>query len=70
MKNFVESNQVGFALKNNNSKDFFDKVIQIYSNQEMARQMGEKGKDLSESYFWEVTSKTLLEGYSLLLGLK
>lgn len=70
MKNFVESNQVGFALKNNNSKIFFDKVIQIYTNQELARQMGEKGKTLSEFYFWETTSRTLIEGYSLLLGMK
>ncbi len=67
MKNFVESNQVGFALKNNNSKDFFDKVIQIYSNKEMARQMGEKGKELSESYFWEETSKPMIKKYVILL---
>ena len=63
MKNFVESNQLGFALAENNSKGFFEKVIEIYSNQEMARQMGEKGKTLSESYFWENTSSKLIEGY-------
>ena len=64
MKNFVESNQVGFALKNNDSKDFFEKVIEIYSNPDMARQMGEKGKALSESYFWETTSQKMIDTYN------
>ena len=64
MKNFVESNQVGFALKNNDSKDFFEKVIQIYSSPDMARQMGEKGKALSESYFWETTSQKMIDTYN------
>lgn len=70
MRDFVELNKLGFALTENNSKDFFEKVIQIYSNPDMTSQMEEKGISLSESHFWETTSGKLIEGYSLLLRSK
>ncbi len=68
MKEFVEANEVGFALEDNKPEGFINKVIDIYSNKELATKMSEKGKMISESYSWETTVKVLIDAYTRLLG--
>lgn len=51
-----------------NPKDIADKILYLLDNPDKARQLGERGKQLTkEKYNWETESKKLLELYEKLL---
>ena len=47
-----------------NSKDFADKVLELYDNPDLSKQLGRSGKKFIENQFsWEITSQALIDMY-------
>jgi glycosyltransferase involved in cell wall biosynthesis len=60
----VEEEICGLIHKSGDAKDLADKVIQLYKNEKLRKEMGENGKKaVIEKYNWENTSKNLIELY-------
>ncbi len=60
----VLEHQIGLVHQERDSKDFADKVVKLYQNSDMRKEMGKKAKDLARNQFsWEQTSKELITLY-------
>ena len=65
IERIVNETKSGLIYASNNSEEFADKIIELYSNKNLGFQMGENGyKAVKEKYNWEETSKTLIDLYS------
>ncbi len=63
LKSFVESNKIGFSIKEQDHADLANKVVKIYKNPEILKEIKENYKELSGKFFWENTVETLLTAY-------
>ena len=60
----IEEENCGLVYESNNEKDLAKKIIQLYENPNLCKQMGKNGKKaVLEKYNWENTSKNLIELY-------
>jgi len=51
--------------KEKNSVDFAEKVLELYNNKELRKQLGENGKNFIENEFvWEKVSQGLVDIYN------
>lgn len=66
MKNFVMNHQVGLVIKQNDAVDFAEKTIQLYEDKSLRKKFEENCQKISSHYFWENTSKELVEKYNKL----
>lgn len=64
MKEFVESNKVGFSVKHNDSKEFADVVTKLYEDKNLAISIKENCRKIAEKYVWEETVKPLIRAYN------
>ncbi|WP_343330458.1 glycosyltransferase family 4 protein [Polaribacter staleyi] len=63
-KRVVEKNNTGLIHKDRDVKDFSDKILKLYNDEELRNRLGQNGKEFIESEFsWEQTSKKLLHLY-------
>ncbi|AOW21931.1 glycosyltransferase family 4 protein [Urechidicola croceus] len=63
-KNLIQRTKAGLVHNERDSKDFSDKVLQLYNNKELRNSFGENGKNFIEEVFcWEKTSEKLVELY-------
>lgn len=67
-KNLIERTQSGLVHLENDSKDFAEKVLQLYHNKELADKLGANGKRFVEEEFcWEKVSRNLIKLYDELV---
>ena len=63
-KNLVEKIKSGLVHKERDSKDFEDKILELYHNKDLREKMGANGKKFIENEFcWEKASTKLIELY-------
>ena len=63
-KRLVEKNNTGLVHTERDVKDFTNKVLTLYKNEELRNELGENGRKFIENEFsWEQTSKKLLHLY-------
>lgn len=68
-KNLVEKVGAGLVHREQDPKDFAEKLLELFNSQELSSQMGVKGKAFVENEFsWEQTSKNLVHLYDNLLA--
>ncbi|MBC8312930.1 MAG: glycosyltransferase family 4 protein [Candidatus Cloacimonetes bacterium] len=64
IERIVNETKCGLIYKSGDVKDFADKVIKLYKNEKLRKEMSENGKKaVVEKYNWENTSKNLIELY-------
>ncbi|MEA1972114.1 MAG: glycosyltransferase family 4 protein [Candidatus Cloacimonadota bacterium] len=66
MKNFVEENRLGFAVNGSDTSEFEKAVSKIYNNPKLVETIAENAKKINQNYYWEDTSKILIEYYNKL----
>jgi glycosyltransferase involved in cell wall biosynthesis len=60
----IKESNTGLIYKSGDAKNLAKKIIQLYENPELRKQMGKNGKKaVIEKYNWENTSKNLIELY-------
>lgn len=63
-KRLVEKNNTGLVHTERDVKDFTNKVLTLYKNEELRNELGKNGRKFIENEFsWEQTSKKLLHLY-------
>jgi len=67
MKSFVEETGVGFAVDDKNPQDFVRRVVEIFQNKVMKKQIQTKCLNTTKKYVWEETSKQMIKHYNALL---
>lgn len=61
----VQKEQCGLVHEAGNERDLADKILTLYENPVLRKQMGEKGrKAIKETYHWESTGKALIRLYN------
>jgi glycosyltransferase involved in cell wall biosynthesis len=71
LKRMVNESECGLIYEYDNAQDLADKVIQLYKNEKLKKEMGENGKKaVIEKYNWENTSKNLIELYEKIEKIK
>lgn len=63
MKEFVESNQIGFSVPFGNIQELCSIVKNIYSNPEISENIKQKGVNVARENSWELTSIPFIEKY-------
>ena len=64
-KNLIERVKSGLVHEERNVVDFTQKVLELYTNQSLSKELGANGKQFIEKEFcWEKTSKKLIELYN------
>lgn len=63
MKEFVESNRIGFSVNYGDIQGFCEVVRKIYGHSEIAAEIRSKAIQLASEYTWEKTSKALTSAY-------
>jgi len=64
-KKLVDRTNSGLVHKEKNSVDFAEKVLELYNNKELRKQLGENGKNFIENEFvWEKVSQGLVDIYN------
>lgn len=64
-QSIVEKSQSGLVHQEKNTQDYSDKILQLYKNPELAKQLGENGTQfIQEEFSWEITSKDLIQLYA------
>jgi glycosyltransferase involved in cell wall biosynthesis len=64
-KNLIERVKSGLVHEERNVVDFTQKVLELYTDQSLAKELGANGKQFIEKEFcWEITSKKLIELYN------
>lgn len=67
-KNLIESVKSGLVHEERNVVDFTQKVLELYTNQSLSKELGANGKQFIEKEFcWEKTSEKLIELYNDLI---
>lgn len=64
MKEFIEKNEIGFAIDENDPDSFADAVLKIYSSEELRNKFAANAKNKMEEYYWETTVKPLTDFYA------
>ena len=68
-RRLVEKTNSGLVHQEKNVNDFTDKILQLFSNEQLRTELGENGKNFVRNEFsWEQTSKKLLHLYDKLLN--
>lgn len=63
-KNLIHKTHSGLVHKERDSVDFSEKVLELYKNENLRKELGENGKVFVQNEFcWEETSKKLLDLY-------
>ncbi|MDV7185653.1 glycosyltransferase family 4 protein [Lutibacter sp. TH_r2] len=63
-KNLVKKIKAGLVHRAEDEKDFAVKIIEMYQNKQLCKQMGANGKRfVNEDFYWEKTSEKLIELY-------
>lgn len=63
-KNLIHKTHSGLVHKEKDSVDFSEKVLELYKNENLRKELGENGKVFVQNEFcWEETSKKLLDLY-------
>ncbi len=63
-KNLIERTNSGMVHKEQDSEDFADKILKLYSDSELRNNLGANGKQfIVEKFCWEKTSKKLIDLY-------
>lgn len=66
-KSIIEKARSGMIHIEKDSEDFSEKVIELFSDEKLRKQLGEQGKKFIENEFsWEQTSKNLVHLYNKL----
>ena len=65
-KKFITGNKMGYAIRERDSKDFADKVIHLYQNQDLLEEMGKRAREVAQRYVWENTVEDLVTFYNQL----
>jgi glycosyltransferase involved in cell wall biosynthesis len=64
-QSIVEKSQSGLIHWEKNVQDYTEKVMKLYENPELAKQLGENGiQFIQEEFSWEITSKDLIQLYA------
>ena len=64
MKEFVEKNQIGFAINENNPEEFSRVILKIYEDEALSEQLCANAIKTSELFTWESTTKPLIDFYN------
>ena len=60
----VEINNSGLVFEAGNIDDFADKILELYNDKDLQKELGENGKHFIEEEFnWSITSKELIKLY-------
>ncbi len=63
----VVKNKAGLVHKDRDLADFCDKILQLYTDENLRKELGENGKNFVRNNFtWEKTAKNLIELYNTL----
>jgi glycosyltransferase involved in cell wall biosynthesis len=63
MKNFVESNKVGYSVEDNDFEKLSELIITILNSPSLQNELGNNCKILAQKYVWEETSKDFINYY-------
>lgn len=64
-KNLIERTKAGLVHIEKDAKDFANKVLQLYENENLRNQLGKNGKYFIENEFnWDITSQNLINLYN------
>lgn len=64
-KELVEKYQTGLIHKDRDVLDFTNKVLDLYTNEDLRKQLGDNGQHFVKNHFtWEQTSKELIKLYT------
>jgi len=64
-KNLIERTKSGLVHQEKNAVDFAKKILELYNNDEMRKELGQNGKNFIENVFcWENVSGNLVEIYN------
>lgn len=61
---FVKENKIGFVVKDGNAGEFAERILEIYRNNNLYRELCMNALKTSELYTWEATIKPLLDFYN------
>jgi glycosyltransferase involved in cell wall biosynthesis len=64
LKQFVEGNNVGLAMKDKDIADFAQQVIKIYNNPAMVNAFAQNAHNIIQNHSWDNTIKPLIEFYN------
>lgn len=65
-REFITGNQIGLSIKENDARDFAQKVIELHNNQDLYHQFVENTKKLAKVHSWENTVQKLTDQYKKL----
>ena len=63
MQELVESNEIGFAVDDQDPREFIERVLEISGNSELRNSMKDNASKLSGRFSWEVTVTPLIDLY-------
>jgi glycosyltransferase involved in cell wall biosynthesis len=66
-KNLIERTLTGLVHEERNADDFTEKIMRLYEDESLQKELGENGKRfIEEEFCWEKTSKKLIQLYDQL----
>ncbi len=68
MKEFVESNGIGFSVHHGNKEEFCETVNKLYANREISEKIRNHAIQIASQYTWESTSINLVRFYKKMTG--
>ena len=70
LKRLIDQHEAGLVFSAGDSKDFADKILELYQNKDLRNQLGENGRKVSMDgqLNWETTQKTLVQLYNSLFN--
>ena len=64
MQELVESNEIGFAVDDQDPREFIERVLEISGNSELRNSIKENTSRLSGRFSWEMTVRPLIDLYN------
>ena len=64
MQEFIEKNEVGFAIEN--PKDLSEKIRKLHTNKNMYNKISKRATEIMEGFYWEETIKPFIHQYKTL----
>jgi glycosyltransferase involved in cell wall biosynthesis len=61
---FVRDNKIGFVIRDGDSGEFAERVLEIYKNKDLYTELCENALRTSDLYTWESTVKPLVHFYN------
>ena len=66
-KNLIERTHTGLVHQERNTEDFVDKIMKLYEDEPLQKELGDNGiRFIEEEFCWEKTSKKLIQLYDQL----